>query len=526
MEEHRHRARICIPICESRASELAREVARATAEADLIELRMDCLSGVELALGMRYLDDFPGGATERPLILTLRPAEQGGAREIDILNRLSFWVERFLYDDRYEGFADIELELLQLIRQSEDTRWRQLDWTRVICSHHDFTGVPATLAEIYERMASTPARILKLAVRARDATDCIPVFQLLERARQEGREMIAIAMGEAGFATRILGPSRGSFLTYASLGPAQATAPGQITARALRDLYRVREIDRRTQIMGLMGQPVTHSVSPQIHNAAFAALGMNAVYLPLEVRDARAFLRRMVHPAMRELDWNLRGLSVTAPHKSAVLEALDEVDPCARETGAVNTIVVGDERLAGYNTDAAAFLEPLRSRLGPLGGARCALIGSGGAARSALWALQKEGAQVTVFARDAEKAGALAGRFGASFAPLEGALFDGFDLVVNSTPLGTLGPNEGETPAMAHQLRGARLAYDLVYNPPMTRFMREAEEAGCAGLGGLAMLVAQAAEQFRLWSGRDAPLDLMREAAERALFPPPLQDSP
>jgi 3-dehydroquinate dehydratase / shikimate dehydrogenase len=520
MEEHRSRARICIPICESRASELARKVALATGEADLIELRMDCLSDVELALGMRYLDDTPRGAGSQPLILTLRPAEQGGAREIDILNRLSFWVERFLYDDRYEGFADIELELLQLIRQSEDERWRQLDWTRVICSHHDFTGIPATLAEIYERMASTPARILKLAVRARDATDCLPVFQLLERARQEGREMIAIAMGEAGFATRILGPSRGSFLTYAPLGPAHATAPGQITAGMLRDLYRVQEIDRQTAVMGLMGQPVVHSVSPQMHNAAFAALGMNAVYLPLEVVDAKAFLRRMAHPGTRELDWNLRGLSVTAPHKSAVLEALDDVDTGAREIGAVNTIVVEDEKLAGYNTDAAAFLEPLRGRLGPLGGARCAIIGAGGAARSALWALRKEGAEVTMFARDKEKAGVLAERFGASVAPLEEARFDGFDMVVNATPLGTRGPLEDETAAMAHQLRGAGLAYDLVYNPPVTRFMGEAQEAGCESLGGLGMLVAQAAAQFRLWNGRDAPRDLMREAAERALFQP------
>lgn len=517
-EESSSAARICIPICEGRASELAHKVAIAATDADLIELRMDCLGGVELALATRYLDDELRRACPCPLILTLRPAEQGGGREIDILNRLSFWVERFLYDDEYEGLADIEFELLQLIRQSEDERWRQLDWTRVICSHHDFTGVPDTLVEIYEQMAATPARIIKLAVRAHDATDCIAVFHLLERARREGREMIAIAMGEAGFATRILGPSRGSFLTYAPLGPSYATAPGQITATALRELYRIQEIDRQTQIMGLMGSPVTHSLSPQIHNAAFAALGINAVYMPFEVQDARAFLRRMVHPYTRELDWNLRGLSVTAPHKSAVLEALDYVDACAREIGAVNTIVVEDGKLAGYNTDAAAFVEPLRERTGSLGGARCALLGAGGAARGALWALRREGARVTVCARDPEKAAALSVQFGADCAPLENARFDGFDLVINATPLGTRGPGEDETPATAEQLRGARLAYDLVYNPPVTRFMREAQEAGCESLGGLGMLVAQAAAQFRLWSGQAAPRDVMREAVEQALF--------
>lgn len=517
MEEKSHPARICVPVCESRASELTRRVMESAASADLVELRMDCLPGAQFALVLRHLDELRRACGPRPLILTLRPAEQGGTREIDILNRLVFWVEHFLYDEAYDGFADIELELLQLIRQSEDERWKKLDWSRVICSHHDFTGVPAGLEKIYERMAATPARILKLALSARDITDCIPVFHLLERARSQGRELIAIAMGLHGMLTRILGPSRGSFLTYATLDDAQATAPGQLGVRALRELYRIERINLQTKIMGLMGSPVSHSVSPQIHNAAFAARGINAVYLPLEVRDAKDFLRRMVHPRSREVDLRLRGLSVTAPHKSAVIELLDEVDSSAREIGAVNTIVVEEDKLVGYNTDAAAFLEPLRDRALQLGGARCALIGAGGAARSCLWALGREGADVTLFARDVERARPLAERFGAGCATLEGARFSGFDLVINATPLGTLGPGEDETPAIASQLQGARFAYDLVYNPTQTRFMREATEAGCESIGGLAMLVAQATAQFSLWNGEDAPVDSMREAAERAL---------
>ncbi|HEX8773869.1 MAG TPA: shikimate dehydrogenase [Pyrinomonadaceae bacterium] len=517
MEEKSHPARICIPVCESRASELTRRVAESAASADFVELRMDCLPGAQFALALRHLDELRRASGLCPQILTLRPAEQGGTREIDILNRLAFWVEHFLYDEAYDGFADIELELLQLIRQSEDERWKKLDWSRVICSHHDFTGVPAGLEKIYERMAATPARILKLALNSSDITDCIPVFQLLERARSQGRELIAIAMGQQGILTRILGPSRGSFLTYATLSDAQATAPGQLSVKDLRELYRIERINLQTKIMGLMGSPVSHSVSPQIHNAALSALGINAVYLPLEVRDAKDFLRRMVHPRSRELDWRLRGLSVTAPHKSAVIELLDDVEQAAREIGAVNTIVVEEDKLVGYNTDAAAFLEPLRDRKVSLGGAHCALIGAGGAARSCLWALRREGAVVTLFARDVEKARPLAENFGAACAPLENARFSGFELVINATPLGTLGPNEDETPASACQLQGTRLAYDLVYNPVRTRFMREAAEAGCESIGGLAMLVAQAAAQFSLWNGEDAPLDTMREAAERAL---------
>nr|MBA3804447.1 shikimate dehydrogenase [Acidobacteriota bacterium] len=309
----------------------------------------------------------------------------------------------------------------------------------------------------------------------------------------------------------------GSFLTYAPLDDAPATAPGQMSATALNDLYRIRRINEQTEIMGLMGSPVAHSVSPQMHNAAFAARRLNAVYIPFEVRDAVEFIRRMVHPRSRELDWNLRGLSVTAPHKSAVMELLDHLEPPAREIGAVNTIVVVDDGLVGYNTDAEAFLAPLKSRNLCLSGARCALIGAGGAARSALWALQKEGAAVTMFARNVDAARPLAGKFGAICSKLENARFGDFDLVINATPLGTRGQHENETPARAGQLRGARCAYDLVYNPPETRFIREAREAGCETIGGLAMLVAQAAEQFKLWTGEDAPLDVMGEAAARAL---------
>ncbi|MDQ2921967.1 MAG: shikimate dehydrogenase, partial [Acidobacteriota bacterium] len=391
------------------------------------------------------------------------------------------------------------------------------DWSRVICSHHDFLGVPANLAEIYEAIAATPARILKIAVHANDATDCLPVFHILERALKDGREMIAIAMGTAGIATRILGPSRGAFLTYAALESEKGTAPGQISARELKQVYRIDKIDRQTQVFGLIGLPVCHSVSPLMHNAAFEAMAINAVYLPFEVRDVKGFIRRMIHPRTRELDWNFGGLSVTAPHKSALMDQLDWIDPAAEGIGAVNTIVVENGELQGYNTDARGLIKPLAQKFGELRAARCAILGAGGAARAALWGLRREGAQLTVFARNTEKAQVLAEKFGAALQTLVGASFDGFDVVINTTPLGTVGLFEPETPATARQLRGARLAYDLVYNPSETLFLREAKEAGCETIGGLSMLIAQAAEQFRLWTGADAPEGVMYEAAERAL---------
>jgi 3-dehydroquinate dehydratase / shikimate dehydrogenase len=505
---------ICVPVCARRAQELDHEVARAASAGDMIELRLDCLLRPELDEALRHLKTLIRTHSPCPFIITLRPVEQGGQREMDALNRLSFWLDHVGYADDFACFADIELDLAALFSETS----ARPDWSRVICSHHNFAGAsPTDLDHLYERMAATPARILKIAVLATEITDCLPLFHLLDRARHEGREMIALAMGEAGIMTRILGPSRGAFLTYGSLDAKSATAPGQLTAAELRDLYRVPKLDAQTEIMGLMGSPVAHSVSPHMHNAAFDALDLNAVYIPFEVRDARAFLHRMVHPRSRELAWNLRGLSVTAPHKHTVLQHLDWIEPSAREIGAVNTILIHGDELHGYNTDAAALLAPLRDKTGSLRDTRCAIIGAGGAARSALWSLRHEGARTTLFARNLERARPLAQEFDASLEHLEGASFDGFDLVINATPLGTHGQTEDQTPALATQLRGARLAYDLVYNPLETRFIREARHAGCDTIGGLSMLLAQAAEQFHLWTGKTAPVEAMREAARRAL---------
>lgn len=501
---------ICVPVCEQRSQDLPGAVERASTLAEIIELRLDYLAGAELDDALRRLDSLTC-STPRPFIITLRPVEQGGSREIDSLNRIVFWLERLSLDTDQSLLHDIEFDVARVLMEKKG-----LDWNRIICSHHDFTSEPSDPEELYQKMKEVPARILKIVVRARDATDCLPVFKLMKRARSEGRELVAIAMGEAGLATRILGPSRGSLMAYGALDNTHATAPGQITARDLRELYRIQHITEETLVLGLMGQPVSHSFSPVMHNAALHESGTDAVYVPFEVHDAAGFLRRMVRPRSREIDWKLRGLSVTAPHKGSVIEHLDWIEPAAREIGAVNTIVVEGEELRGYNTDAGAFLSTLEKRYGALSGVKVAVIGTGGAARSALWSLVRAGANITVFARDAAKGAHLAGEFGARSLRLEDALFHDFEVVVNATPSGTRGASEGETTATASQLRGARLAFDLVYNPLETRFLLEAAEAGCETLTGLEMLIAQAAEQFHLWTGREAPVEVMRAAAWRA----------
>jgi 3-dehydroquinate dehydratase/shikimate dehydrogenase len=512
-----NQARVCIPVCVASAGELGETVARAATLADVIELRLDCLDDNQLEDALARLAAIVT-KTPLPFIITNRPAGQGGRRALGARERLDFWrrVSGLLREPgvRSRVSADVELELLES-PHAEHLRGL-LEGVTLICSHHDFERTPADLGALYDRMARTGARVLKIAARAEDVTDCARVVGLVGRARRDGLGMIAVSMGEAGVLTRVLAPVFGAALTYASLDPGRETAPGQLGARELREVYRIQRLDAETLVTGLVGSPVAHTLSPHMHNAAFAARGVNAVYVPLDVSDVSAFARRMARPRTRELRWNLRGFSVTAPHKSAIVEHLDWVEPLAAEIGAANTVVVEGEELRGYNTDARAAIAPLEG-LFELDGARVAVVGAGGATRAMLWGLRSRGARATVFARDAERARATAEAFGADVGSSEGATFGGFDLVVNATPLGTRGALEGETPADAVQLRGARFAYDLVYNPAHTRFIKEARAAGCETLDGLPMLVAQAAAQFELWTGERAPLDIMRAAAEEQL---------
>ena len=502
--------RVCVPLNEKTVRALLSATASIPEAADMIELRLDGLDPGQIQTATLELRNLVGTGS-RPFVVTFRPLEQGGYRSITAKERLAFWEKQF---DLEGVFFDLESDLVQELTTLDAAA--QPDWSRVICSHHDFSGVPNNLEELYEEMAFTPARILKLAINADDVVDCLIVFNLLDRARDDGREIIAIAMGEAGVITRILGPSRGSFLTYGALEVDRGTAPGQVVASDLKSVYRIEQIDRETIITGLVGSPVSHSVSPHMHNSAFREAAINGVYLPLEVRNLGQFFKRMATPRTRELDWNLRGLSITAPHKTEVMNYLDWIEPRAQKIGAVNTVLLENEQLRGYNTDADGLIAPLIQRMGSIAGLRAAVIGTGGAASAAVFALQEQEVDVCVYARDSEKAQALCQRFNISCEPLQSS-FAGKDIVINATPLGSLGAHVAETPAIANQLRGVGLVYDLVYNPIETRFLVEARKAGCQVLGGLEMLVAQAKLQFKIWTNTNASSELMYAAGSSAL---------
>lgn len=504
--------RVCAVITEETIDAARAAIKRAASIADMIEVRLD------------YLIDFDFGDHEGasegaplqtvrtivrdssvPVIITFRSASEGGRRQVDDDVRL-----RLLAAATEFAYCDVEAASYeQLRRLSPDT-------SRLIPSYHDFSGTPADLDAIYDRVTSLPGAVHKIVTYAHNVTDSLAIFKLLKRARIDDRKLIALAMGEAGLITRVLGPAFGSFLTYGSLGSGKESAPGQLSCDELINLYRVRGISRSTLITGIVGSPVGHSASPAMHNRAFAECGLDYVYLPFEVKDLALFFDQFVRKATREIDWNLAGLSVTIPHKREVVSLLDEINETAAKTGAVNTVVMKDDRLFGYNTDVQGAMEPLE-RVQPLAGAQCAVIGAGGAARAVIYGLLERGARVQVFARSPEKARELVDSFGVSVSTIESLESSDAEIVINTTPIGMRGHSEGTSPVTKDSLRGRRVAYDLVYNPMETRFLTDAREEGCILIGGLDMLVAQAALQFELWTGHKAPIDAMREAALRRI---------
>lgn len=496
--------KVCISICARTASELFENIVRAEPLADVIELRFDCLDHGQLDLA---LDQLP--KISKQYLVTFRPSEQGGKRVLPLSTRIMFWKRAVKALADHDFLADHESDL--------DFPFG-FDRRRIIRSHHYFGGSPDDLRPTYFELSDLNDEIVKIAADCVDIADTIKVWKLIETAKSNNGDVIPIAMGEVGKWTRILGPAFGASVTYASLRVGGETAPGQITADDLINVFRARDLDRETLIYGIIAGNTSYSVSPWLHNAAFKEAGMNRVFVPLQVTDLDKFVQRMVNPETREIDLNFAGFSVTNPHKQAIIPHLDEIDETARRIGAVNTVKIEGGKLSGYNTDASGFIAPLKESFGALKGARVAIAGAGGAARACAFALRQESADVVVLARNTSKAAALSDEFDIEIEqfPAGHQKYEA-DILVNTTPLGTKGETVDETIATADQLSDVKLVYDLVYNPAETRLMREAKTAGVTTINGLEMLIAQGALQFNIWTGEAAPIGAMRESVKKKL---------
>ena len=262
------------------------------------------------------------------------------------------------------------------------------------------------------------------------------------------------------------------------------------------------QVNGRTELYGIMGDPVTHSLSPAMHNGAFAHLGMDRVYVPFPVKDVATALN-----GFRAL--GVRGVSVTIPHKQAVIEFLDEIDPVARKIGAVNTLKIDNGRIKGLNTDWLGANRALAQEL-ELAGKKVLLLGAGGSARAIGFGLLEAGAEVIIASRTQSSGEALAATLHCPWQPLSDAAAITADALVNATSVG-MGTQAGASPIAVEALPNFPVVMDIVYAPLETRLLREARAAGCQTVDGLAMLLYQGVAQFELWTGVDAPVDLMRE---------------
>lgn len=479
------RAKLCVTITADTTAEL-RARRDQVGDADLVELRLDTVKDPSAAGAL--------AGRRKPVIVTCRLRSQGGHFTGSEEERCTILKDALAMGAEY---VDVEWKSTAASLLN-DTGGR-----RLILSHHDFQGLPADLGSRAQAMLASGAEVVKIAAKAERLSDCLTLRDIGRNTRVP---VALIAMGDAGVPSRVLASWMGSCWTYAGDG----VAPGQVSYQRMLDEFGFRRIGSRTAIYGVVGKPVTHSVSPSMHNAAFRAAHLDAVYLPLAAADFDDFLA-FARAAP------LAGASVTAPFKVKAFEQADECDPVTRRIQSVNTLRRDAERWLGFNTDVTGFLAPLESAV-RVRDLRATILGSGGAARSVSIALASAGARVTIAARRQDQAKTVATLTGAAVGdwPPDPA---SWDLLVNATPVGTA-PFHHLSPLPDDYLfHSGGLVYDLVYNPPRTKLLTDAERAGCRTIGGLDMLVAQAQAQFDWWTGQRPADRVMRDAALARLRP-------
>jgi 3-dehydroquinate dehydratase/shikimate dehydrogenase len=375
----------------------------------------------------------------------------------------------------------------------------------LVVSYHNFEGTPA-MEPVMRRLLKVPADAYKIVTTARKPSDN---YRVLALARAHPKvPLILLAMSEVGFPTRVLCTALGGVFTYAAPCSAEGTAAGQVSARVLRQLYRVERPSRPPKIFGVIADPVRHSISPAVHNRALQARRCGGLYLPflvspLHLKDFFLFAGQLP----------VSGFSVTIPHKQKVIRYLDSVDPLAKRIGAVNTVWRKAGRWRGANTDVEGVRIPLEKRL-RLAKASVLVAGNGGAARSAAFALAGAGARVSITGRNPDRVRALAKSCGGQAVPVEQLESADFDAVVHATPLG-MWPH-GQACFFPGRIPG-RIVFDLVYNPLETLLLQRAREQGLCAIAGLEMFIEQAVRQFELFTGENPPRGAMEKAALEAL---------
>lgn len=475
--------------------------------ADLTEMRLDYIGR---SIDLRRLL----ANRHTPVLITCRRREDGGRWDRTEEERLMILRTAIASGVDY---VDLEADIAGSVPRYGSTK-------RIVSLHH-FDHTPQNLSEIHQELASLDADIVKIATMANSFEDCLRMMQLVKSSTIP---TIGICMGEIGMVTRILGLHLGSPLTYCAMSSDRKLAPGQIAFDLMKNLYRPKEIDDQTQIFGVVADPVAHSLSPLIHNTAFHHHGLNARYLPFRIgtEDLELFVK-----------WcrasGVSGLSVTIPHKEHMLRLIDEAESAAVDIGAINTVIFRGTNAAGYNTDYRAAMDCLQLALQTqktlrnlegrdedlFQGRSALLLGAGGVARAIGYGIRQRGGLVTVTGRTSSRSEELARTLGGNAIPWSSRHQFRPGILVNCCPIG-MHPDVDSTPyEIAESFSSDTIVFDTVYNPENTMLIKAAKKAGCFYVNGLDMFVRQAAYQYKLFTGLEAPSGLMRETVKRALSP-------
>ena len=494
---------ICVTIGRGRHASLLTEwKAAAEAGADLVELRIDCL---------RREPDLKRILTNRltPVVFTIRRGADGGLWRGDEDKRQKLLREAIVMGVDYVDLeADTALEIPR----------PKFGKTKRIVSLHDFRRMPAKLEEIAEQLDKGDPDIVKIACLSRTFEEA---SRMLKFVAKNPKPTVGIGMGPIGLFTRVLGAKFGAPFTYAGFNPDLTFAPGMPRLAELKNDYRYDQIDGETEVYAVIGDPIGHSLSPAVHNAAFRELGLNKVMVPLQIPAGT------LKESLAALEWlNIKGISVTIPHKQAIVPFLAGVDKSVERTGACNTVVAVDNRWIGHNTDYRAAMQSLETALGgspddetsSLLDKQVLILGAGGVARAIAFGLARRGAGVMICNRDDERAVKLAEEVGCRAVAWTMRAGTPCDVLVNATPVG-MHPNVDQSPVPAAAFRPGMVVFDSVYHPENTLFLKLGQSHDCVTVSGVDMFVHQASLQFRYYTGKDAPTNIMREVVRRKLNP-------
>jgi 3-dehydroquinate dehydratase/shikimate dehydrogenase len=464
--------------------------ALAEKKAELVELRVDYMRK-RPDIG-RLLKDRP-----TPVVVTCRRRVDRGRWLGTEEQRQAVLREAIIGGAEY---VDLEDDIAKSVRR--------YGTTKRIVSYHNFEDTPLELYDIHRRMAQCDADIIKIVTMANSPADNVRMLEMVSAAEIP---TVGFCMGEMGTISRMLCGRAGSPFTYASYSSERELAPGQLSYAEMRHLYRYNKITKDTKVFGVIGDPIAHSKSPLIHNAAFRKLNVDAVYLPLRIPSDLLLL------SLKEFDrLKISGYSVTIPHKEGVLQFCDSMSEDTDLIGAANTLVRHDEKWLATNTDAPAALDAILDGLKKTGGVteltgrRVLILGAGGVSRAVGYALIQAGAAVSVTNRSRERGRALAAELECQFVSWENRGSEMCEVLINCTSVG-MHPNLDESPFEPHWIGDSMLVFDTVYNPEQTLLLKYARERGCPTISGVDMFVRQAAKQFELFTGQVAPAEYMAE---------------